>query len=484
MPPRSTPRGLATRGIGQRGLRIVTLVGALLVGGVTIALLASHTVSDLILLHSLAVVLIALATYGWVMLPMRLGMMLSLSVLGILLWAWAATGARLLVVDVVALIVLIVVAGISQRRRMMRMHRLEQTLSDLGEDFYVKQQNLRITTQVHEALERKLRRYQQLQTIAEQLSRLVDLGAIAQLAVSQAFELIGKSDSCLLFLVDKDRQELGLQAAERASHVPVIRTKQGDQFDRYVLRTQRPLLVNDVLRDFRFSHAGSIERPIRSVMACPIRIGQSADGVLRLDSQEAGNYTQDDLRFLDILLDLVNAAIANARLFAQTEQLALTDGLTGLYRRQPLLDQLTREIARASRTKEPLAVLMLDLDNFKQYNDTFGHPAGDVVLKTVADVIRSTVPADGLPARYGGEEFAIILPKAGRNEAAEVAERIRKQIASTSVSAAGSGGRRVTVSAGLAVFPDDAHSALELIRRADQRLYAAKRAGKNRVGSA
>jgi diguanylate cyclase (GGDEF)-like protein len=372
--------------------------------------------------------------------------------------------------------------SLHERRRRLRLHRLEQTLDDLEEESFVKEQNFKIAQQSHGALTHKLSRYQQLQVIAEQLSQLVDLQAIAQLAVQRAFGLIGKSDACLLFLVDKDRQELSLVASEKGGEI-AIHTKQGDQFDRYVLRTQRPLLVNDVMRDFRFSHSGASERSVRSVMACPVRVAQNASGVMRLDSHEAGTYTQDDLRFLDILLDLVDAAIANARLFAQTQQLALTDGLTGLYRRQALMDQLGREVARATRARESLSVLMLDIDDFKKYNDTFGHTAGDVVLKAVAEAVRGHTPPDAMCGRYGGEEFAVVLPKSDRAEAERVAEAVRDAVA-RGVHRVGEGaGRVVTVSIGVAVFPEDAAASMELIRRADQRLYQAKRSGKNRLWS-
>jgi len=476
-------RGLTKKRTGLRIIQTIAVLTTLLVWGIQIAVLSRSPDVKLSVAHSLTMILIALATYDWVLLPMAMGVVMSLLALITTAWGWANTHSSLLGGDLVALLALTAFVSWQQQQRRRRLHRLEQTLDDLEEESYVKEQNLRVTEQTNQALTRKLARYQRLQTIAEQLSALVELDRITQLAVRQAFELIGKSDVCLLFLVDKDRQELSLHAAERSPEVSAVRSKQGDHFDRYVLRTQRPLLVSDVMRDFRFSHGGSSDRSIRSVMACPLRIGQQANGVLRLDSQQAGVYTQDDLRFLDILLDLVDAAIANARLFSQTQQLALTDGLTGLFRRQPLLDQLGREVARANRTREPLAVLMLDIDNFKRYNDTFGHSAGDVVLRSVADLMRQTVPPEGFCARYGGEEFAVLLANTTPARAAELGEKIRQAV-ERGVARTGEGaGKPVTVSIGVAVFPDDARSGVEVVRRADERLYQAKRAGKNRVWS-
>lgn len=461
--------------------RVALGLGLALCGAQLIVLLSKSPSAPLLLVHSDLVLLIALAIYSWMVFPMTAGMAISLFALAVAVWGWAVMRVGLLGEDALALAFLVGVASLQQRRRTLRIQRLSQALADLSEELYVKEQNVRLSQHTHEALQRKLSRYQQLQTIAEHLSRLVNLDAIAQLAVARAFELIGKSDACLLFFVDKDRQELSLYTSKKAPDVPVIRAKQGDQFDRYVLRTHRPLLVNDVRRDFRFSVAGMGERPIGSVIACPVLVGETAEGVLRLDSRQTRAYTQDDLRFLNILLGLIDTAIANARLFAQTQQLALTDGLTGLYRRQPFLDHFAREVARATRSRESLAVLMLDLDDFKRYNDTFGHPAGDLVLKRVADVVRSTVPPDAVCTRYGGEEFAILLPRTPQASGMGLAERLRGLAEHTLHVSGQPSGRPVTVSIGVAVFPGDAQAELELLRLADQRLYQAKRAGKNRV---
>lgn len=461
----------------------VTIAAGIAVVGCYLAVLLSPPPHDPFLMHNFLVILIALASYSWVSLSLGAAVTVSVVAGVSALWGWAVVRGGVLGLDVVAGAALVGMAALQQRRRGRRLLRLTQKVGDLDEELYLKEQALQLSRQTQQSLQHKLDRYQQLQAVAEHLSRMVRLEDICQLAVDRTFELIGKSDACLLFLVDKERQELALYASRKSPGLPAIRTKLGDQFDRYVLRTHRPLLVNDVRRDFRFSGPGPAERPLGSVIACPLFIAQSAEGVLRLDSRQPGTYTQDDLRFLDILLDLVDTALANAQLFAQTQQLAITDGLTGLYRRQPFFDQLSREVARANRAHEPLSVLMLDLDDFKLYNDTYGHSAGDVVLKTVAELMRQTIPPDGMCARYGGEEFAALLPKASREQAARIAEQVRRHVAER-VQAAGQGaGRPVTASLGVSVFPDDAQSELELVRQADQRLYQAKRAGKDQVCS-
>ena len=479
----SRPRGLSTKWARLTVLRVLAAAVWVLLAVLFLVVWWVPATRDPLLPHDLLVLLISLAVYGWLIWPFAAALVVAL-VTGVLVFSgWALGHFAWAGWDMGAFGVLMGAALVQHHRMRRRLQQLTQQLNDLDESLYVKEQAFELAHQTRDGLQYKLHRYQQLHTIAEQLSRLVKLDAITQLTVDRTFELIGKSDVCLLFLVDRQRQGLGLQASKKTAHVPVIRAKQGDQFDHYVLRTQRPLLVNDVRRDFRFSVLGVSDRPIGSVIACPVLIGENAEGVLRLDSPTPGAYNQDDLRFLDILLDLVDTAVANARLFAQTQQLALTDGLTELYRRQPFLDQLTREMARATRAKEPFAVLMLDIDDFKPYNDTFGHTAGDLVLKTVAGIVRETVPEDGMCARYGGEEFVMLLPKASRKQGVEIANRIRHTVEQRVRTAANGTGRAVTVSLGVAVFPDDAQSELGLIRRSDERLYQAKQAGKNRVWS-
>jgi diguanylate cyclase (GGDEF)-like protein len=404
---------------------------------------------------------------------------LNALVLLALLWAWAARQSAGW--DLAAFGVLGGVAVWQRRRRWREFHRMQQVVDDLGEERRVKEQATALASQTHDALQKKWSRYTQLQTIAESLSNMTDLGAIAQLAVDRAFSLIGKSDVCGLFLVDEERQELALFASKKREPLPAIRAKHGDQFDRHVLRTHCPLLVNDARRDFRFTMAVSPEREISSVIACPLLLGQRPAGVLRLDSATPGTYTQDDLRFLDILLDLVATAMTNAKLFARTQQLAMTDGLTGLMLRRPFLEHVTRELTRAGRSREPLSVVMLDVDHFKQYNDTFGHTAGDLILKGVATILRQTVAPDGLAARYGGEEFVVLLPRVSRPHARQIAEKIREAVEQHVHGSGRVVHQPTTVSLGVATFPEDAQGEFELIRIADGRLYQAKHEGRNRV---
>jgi diguanylate cyclase (GGDEF)-like protein len=158
------------------------------------------------------------------------------------------------------------------------------------------------------------------------------------------------------------------------------------------------------------------------------------------------------------------------------ERLATTDSVTELANRRAFHDRLREEIARAQRYSYPFLLLMLDIDNFKSYNDTLGHPVGDQVLRAVAQVLRDTVREGDLVARYGGEEFSAILPLTGANQGRVVAERLREAVERHEFPH-----RRITVSIGAAEFDADASDAEGLIQSADRALYAAKAAGKNLV---
>lgn len=169
--------------------------------------------------------------------------------------------------------------------------------------------------------------------------------------------------------------------------------------------------------------------------------------------------------------------------YSQLAQIAFQDHLTGLANYRYFMRRFQEEIKRADRYRHLLSVLMLDLDHFKIFNDTFGHPAGNRALETVATILRSQVRETDLVSRYGGEEFAIILPETTKYEAMDLGNRIRIRVESTKVEFPDAEPQRLTISAGLATYPRDARSAESLLASADEALYASKKAGRNRVST-
>ncbi len=166
------------------------------------------------------------------------------------------------------------------------------------------------------------------------------------------------------------------------------------------------------------------------------------------------------------------------------EELVLRDPATGLYNRRALFERLAEETARASRHGEGFAVVMLDIDRFKAVNDRYGHAVGDAAIFAIAAHLGDHVRGSDLVARYGGEEFALLLPQTGRAGAAAIAERIRHAIAAAPIPVDGEESVHLTVSAGIAAYPEDGAEGEALLAAADKALYAAKRDGRNRIGMA
>lgn len=187
----------------------------------------------------------------------------------------------------------------------------------------------------------------------------------------------------------------------------------------------------------------------------------------------------EELNRLGAAFDAMAASLQNRN--RQLQELALTDQLTGLPNRRYLWDALASELLRGRRRRLPLAVLLFDVDHFKQFNDRWGHEAGDLVLRNVAHVVRNVVRASDIVARHGGEEFIIVLPETAAEVAAARAEVLRQEIAGLNLSYGGQALGAITVSTGVACSRESAESAEEMVRAADHLMYEAKQAGRNRV---
>ena len=201
-------------------------------------------------------------------------------------------------------------------------------------------------------------------------------------------------------------------------------------------------------------------------------------GLLLVRSDDVSrNWADNELLLLDTVADQLVVAVNQAHLFAQMQQQALTDGLTGCYNRRSFEMQLERDLHLATRMHQPLSLIMLDFDNFKNINDRAGHEAGDMALCLLADNLRAELRAVDTAARFGGDEFVIILPQADTEGAVLVAERLRTRVEQMNVPGYGS----VTSSLGVATFPNHASSRDTLVVAADRALYSSKNAGRNRV---
>jgi len=219
----------------------------------------------------------------------------------------------------------------------------------------------------------------------------------------------------------------------------------------------------------------------RSFMGVPLVVSDKVIGAMVSLSYDRENYfNQTDLSLFKIIGSQVAVAMENARLFEKVKELAATDVLTGLNNRRQFFLLAEVEVGRAARYQRPLTGIMLDLDRFKKVNDTYGHKVGDQVLQMIARLCLQSLREVDIIGRYGGEEFAIILPEASLAKAHEVAERLRRKIASTEIETS-QGSVKVTASLGLAELDPDHPSLEHLLDCADRALYAAKQSGRNQT---
>jgi diguanylate cyclase (GGDEF)-like protein len=190
---------------------------------------------------------------------------------------------------------------------------------------------------------------------------------------------------------------------------------------------------------------------------------------------------QEQIPILNAIAGQLGMAVKNSRLFQGVEELSITDGLTGLYLLRYFKQRLKEEFFRAERTHGHLSLMILDIDHFKRFNDTYGHQAGDTILATVAERVLANARKVDITARYGGDEFVIILPDTTPDEAMLLAERLLQALSKEPVSLANNVTANLTVSIGVATYPTHANTIEELIRRADEALYWIKSHGRNRT---
>jgi diguanylate cyclase (GGDEF)-like protein len=216
------------------------------------------------------------------------------------------------------------------------------------------------------------------------------------------------------------------------------------------------------------------------VVALPLSGSGTVVGVLLLwDCSDDRDFTEDDLTTLRTFTSQATVAVDNVLLHDEANRLSVTDGLTGLTNYRGFTLTIGKEIERAVRFERPLSLLLLDLDHFKLVNDVWGHPRGDAVLVELAARIRSQVRDVDTLARYGGEEFVVVLPETDRAGAVQAAERICAAVRRRPFGEDGEQPIDMTLSLGIAVFPDHGTSSTALLRLADEALYAAKRGGRD-----
>lgn len=323
-----------------------------------------------------------------------------------------------------------------------------------------------------------------LSDFSSSITGVLDRNELLKILLEKSLQLLNAEQGSLM-LLNKDTSELIVEAHK--SHGDKVkknmRIKQGEGIAGMVVESGGSILVEDIEKDPRIRQANRGHYKTKSFISALINIEDRVTGVLNISDKVQGDvFNKDDLSLLRSIIDNSSIAIERSILFEQTEELrklSITDPLTGIYNRRYLNRRLSEEITRYIRYKHPFSFMMLDLDKFKEYNDTFGHIAGDNLIKSLAQRMEKSLRAIDIAARFGGDEFVAIFPQTPKIDAIQITNRLKDHI--DRALSQHNMEMPISVSIGLATYPDDASSIMELIEKTDQALYLAKKGGGNRV---
>ncbi|MBI5057642.1 MAG: diguanylate cyclase [Nitrospirae bacterium] len=288
-----------------------------------------------------------------------------------------------------------------------------------------------------------------------------------------------------VMLLDHDTSELVVEARKGADDAvqEKMRLKKEESIAGKVIESGEPLLVEDIEKDPRVKRENRSHYKTKSFISIMIKIEDRVTGVINVSDKIRGDaFTDEDLKLLQSFVSNAAIAIERSLLYKQTEelkQLSITDPLTGIYNRRYLNTRLSEEITRYNRYKHPFSFMMLDMDKFKEYNDTFGHILGDKLIKALATIMEKSLRNVDIAARFGGDEFVAIFPQTTKTDAIHITHRLKEKIDKALHQETLE--IPVTVSMGLTTYPDDASSIGELLEKTDQALYLAKRGGGDKV---
>jgi diguanylate cyclase (GGDEF)-like protein/PAS domain S-box-containing protein len=339
---------------------------------------------------------------------------------------------------------------------------------------------------LYEGAVRSAQRFSVLYKMGQRISNSIHPEDVYH-AIHKATQELMPSDSFILSLYDTDKQVIrdvyfvdhGI--AQMLSSRPlgeglfsqVITENKAvmyNSFDQKTLKKTKAVILGDE-KDATL---------VQSLIAVPLSIGKKIMGVLSTQSYLANAFTEEDKETLELLANQSAIALENARLFSEIQEMAMTDALTQIYNRRKFFELADQEFARSLRYKHPLSVIMMDIDLFKVVNDTYGHAAGDMVLKHIAEICHGTLRSIDILARYGGEEFVVMLPETTAVEAQLSAERMRLIVARTPM-IIGENAIHITLSFGVVELDSSCKNIEELLARSDQALYVSKNNGRNQV---
>ncbi len=363
-------------------------------------------------------------------------------------------------------------------------HQQELWLSEIEKEEVENTEKLEKIVGIVEGNKKKIVNYRKINDVARKLTSALEKKEIVKV-ISEALSQIIESKDVSFTMLIKNEEGNTFSSVLDEENIPSvfgnhIKFYKNDPFDDWIEKNKYTLIIKNIDDDFRFKTLRRDWIKFKSMIAVPLIENKNIIGILKFYSERPDVFDKEDARILNYLGDLCTTALQNAQLYLKTKELAIRDGLTGLYMRRYFVERLDEEIKRSTELKEALSYLMIDIDHFKDCNDTHGHQFGDKVLKFLGGFLKDSLRDVDIIGRYGGEEFAVILPNTHKNGAVFVAERLRQSFEKQVIQVNENQAMKLTLSIGGVEYKEGVKM-LELINMADKALYHSKQTGRNKV---
>lgn len=359
--------------------------------------------------------------------------------------------------------------------------RLNSRIMNLQNELVAKEKSLMVAER---AVKRKV---YDLHNLVEASNEIYSILNFKQLINSALLTIIGQLgiQHAFALMFDNSRHTFSrnFQKGFRENEIAPLKFKGESPIARYFMNHPIPSYCDEMSTNAELRAYRDKLKKLNIRIVAPIIYAERLQGMIGIGGKlYEKDFTQTDFELFHVLINIISISIENTLHYEEVKNLSLTDGMTNLHNYRYFSIRLKEELNRAKRNKTKVSLLILDIDYFKNYNDTLGHQAGDEALRTLGRVLKNTVRDEDVVSRYGGEEFCIILPGISKSDMQPLGERVRNiielhQFYKERVQPSG----RMTISLGGSTYPDDAHDADELIQKADQALYKAKNFGRNQL---
>lgn len=334
-----------------------------------------------------------------------------------------------------------------------------------------------------ESLESQVQALTGLIEVARAVVSTIDLDMVLQTILTSAMNF-AETPAGTIAAYDEKKREFILHSCEGLP-VDFVNNRRWDimpgGLTEQVLAAVDLFFIEDVAQATYLNNPVELAGGIAALICVPLRLQDEVVGILHLGDFVPRQFDREKMKLLSVFSSFAAMAISNAKVHSRTRIMAVTDSLTGLNNRRSFQQVFSQELRRAKRYGKFLAIIMIDVDNFKLFNDRYGHPAGDRILVAIGRIMLKNMRKVDYAFRYGGEEFIVLLPEVGLENALHAAERLREAIEQETVDILGKSGEGVTVSIGVACYPEDGAERGTLFRVVDDLMYKAKRLGKNTV---